>query len=103
MHHIMIGLLHTSFFIFILFISVELALEQTIKSIHIQNAQLQEMFLNLYKGQEELKALLAGNLAKKNSEDNKDERLEQMRSEVESMRTHMLGQMALIQGLAWRQ
>ena len=58
------------------------------------------MFLNLSKGKEELKALLARNLAKKNPEDNKDEQLEQLQAEVEAMRTRMLGQMALIQGLA---
>ena len=46
-----------------------------------------EMFLNLNKGQKELKALLAGNLAKKNHEDNKDEWLEQLQAEVEAMRT----------------
>ena len=33
-------------------------LEQTVKDLHAQNAQLQEMILNLSRGQEELKALL---------------------------------------------
>ena len=33
-------------------------LEQTVKDLQAQNAQLQEMILNLSKGQEELKALL---------------------------------------------
>ena len=50
MHHIMIGFYHTSLLIFLLFISVEMALEQTIKDIQAQNAQLREMFLNLSKG-----------------------------------------------------
>ena len=59
-----------------------------------------EMFLNLSKGREELKALLAGNLTKKSPGENRDERLEQPQAEVEAMRTHMLGQMALIQGLS---
>ena len=59
-----------------------------------------EMFLNLSKGREELKELLAGDLAKKGPEDNKDERLEQLQAKVEAMRTQMLGKMALIQGLA---
>ena len=42
----------------LLFISVEMALEQNIKGLQAQNAQLQEMFLNLSKGLEEVKALL---------------------------------------------
>ena len=46
-----------------------------------------EMFVNLSKGREELKALLAGNLDKKNPEDDKDERLKQLQAEVEAMRT----------------
>ena len=77
-----------------------MALEQNIKGIQAQNAQLQEMFLNLSRGQEELKVLLARDLAERNSEDNKDQQLEQLRTEVEAMRTQMLGHMALIQGLA---
>ena len=59
-----------------------------------------QMFLNLFKGKEELKALLAGDPTKKSHEDNKDERLEQLQDEVEAMRTQILGQMVLIQGLA---
>ena len=35
-----------------------MALEQTVKDLQAQNAQFQEMILNLSKGQEELKALL---------------------------------------------
>ena len=55
--HIMTGFSHTGLLIFLLFISIEMALEQTIKDIQTQNAQLQEMFLNLSKGKEELKTL----------------------------------------------
>lgn len=35
-----------------------MALEQTVKDLQAQNAQFQEMILNLSKGKEELKALL---------------------------------------------
>ena len=84
---------------FSLFISA-MALKQDNRDLQTQEAQFMEMFLNISKGREELKALLAVNLAKKNPEDNKDERLEQLQAEVEAMRTRMLGQMALIQGLA---
>ena len=58
------------------------------------------MFLNLSKGKEELKALLTGNLAKKNPEDNKDDQLEQLQAEMERMRIHMSSQMTLIQSLS---
>ena len=66
----------------------------------LQATQFREIFLNLSKGQEELKTLLIGNLVKKSPEDNKDERLNQLQAEVDAIRTQMLGQMALIQGLA---
>ena len=62
-----------------------------------------EMFLNLSKGQEELKALLAGNLTKKHPDNNKDNNVEQLQVEMEAIRIQMLGQMALIQSLARRQ
>ena len=89
---------------FSLFISAKkMALQRDNKDLQTQEAQFMEMFLNLSKGLEELKALLAGNLAKKNPEDNKDKRLEQLQAEVGAMRTQMLGRMALIQGLARRQ
>ena len=65
----------------------KMALQQYKRDLQTQEAQFMEMFLNLSKGQEELKALLAGNLAKKSPEDNKDERLEQLQAEVEAMRT----------------
>ena len=44
-----------------------------------------------------------GNLAKKSPEDDKDERLKRLQAEVDTMRIQMLGQMALIQGLAREQ
>ena len=73
---------------FSLFISA-IALQQDTRDL--QETQFMEIFLNLSKGQEELKALLTGNLTKKNPEDNKDEWLEQLQAEVEVMRTQMLG------------
>ena len=42
-----------------------MALEQTVKDLQAQNAQFQEMFLSLAKGQEELKALIAKEKKKK--------------------------------------
>ena len=80
-----------------------MTLKQNDRDLQTQEAQFREIFLNLSKGQEELKTLLVGNLVKKSPEDNKDERLEQMQAEVGAMRAQMLGQMALIQGLARRQ
>ena len=44
-----------------------------------------------------------GNLAKKSPEDDKDERLKRLQAEVDTMKTQMLGQRALIQGLAREQ
>ena len=55
-----------------------MALEKTIKDIQAQNAQLQEMFLNLSKGQEEVKALLTRGVVVKNPEDTKDDHLERL-------------------------
>ena len=42
-----------------------MALEQTVKELQAQNAQFQEMFLNLAKGQEDLKALVLKDQKKK--------------------------------------
>ena len=67
-----------------------------------QETQFREIFLNLSKGQEELRTLLVGNLVKKIPKDNKDKRQEQLQAEVGAMRTQMMGRMALIQGLARR-
>ena len=47
------------YLIFSLFTSAEMALEQTVKDLQAQNAQFQELILNLSKGQDELKTLLA--------------------------------------------
>ena len=48
-----------SFLIFLLFISIEkMALEQIDKDLQAQNTQVLQFFLNLAKGQEELKALI---------------------------------------------
>ena len=84
---------------FSLFISA-MDLQQDNQDLHTQETQFREIFLNLSKGQEELRTLLMGNLVKKSPEDNKDERLKHLQAEVDAMRTQMLGQMALIQGLA---
>ena len=82
-----------------MFISA-MALKQDNRDLQTQEAQFMEMFLNLSKGREEFKALLTVNRAKKSPEDNKDEWWEQLQAEVETMRTQMLGQRALTQGLA---
>ena len=84
---------------FSLFISV-MAFQPDNQDLQTREAQLKEVFLNISKGPEELKTLLVGNLVKKSPEDNKDEWLEQLQAEFSSMKTQMLGQMALIQGLA---
>ena len=73
------------------------------QDLHAQETQFREIFLSLSKGQEELRTLLMGNLAKKSPEDDKDERLKRLQAEVDTMRTQMLGQIALIQGLAREQ
>ena len=78
MHHIMTGFSHTGLLIFLLFISVEISLEQTIKDIQVQNARLQEMFLNLSKGQEEVKALLTRGMIMGNPGDDRDDQLERL-------------------------
>ena len=56
MHVIITGFPHTGFSSAYCLFQVEMALEQKVKEIHTQNAQLQEIFLNLSKGQEEVKA-----------------------------------------------
>ena len=66
---------------FSLFISA-MAFQQDNRDLQTQEAQFREIFLNLSKGQKELKTLLADNLVKKSLEDNKDERLEQLQAEV---------------------
>ena len=79
-------------------------LEQTIKDIQTQNAQLQELFLNLSKGREEVKALLIRGMIMGNPRDNKDDQLEQLQTKMATMKIQVMGQlvgqMALIQNLA---
>ena len=70
---------------FSLFISA-MALKQDNRDLQTQEAQFMKMFFNLSKGQEELKPLLNGNLTKKYPDNNKDDRLEQLRAEMEAMR-----------------
>ena len=77
-----------------------MALEHTVQDLHTQNDQLQDLFLNISKGQEEVKALLIESMIEKNPEDNKDGQLKQLQAEIATMRIQMLGQMALIQNLA---
>ena len=60
---------------FSLFISA-MALQQDNVDLQTQEAQFKEMFLNLSKGQEELKALLAKNLTKKHPDNNKGDQVE---------------------------
>ena len=78
----------------------EMALKQDNKDIKTQEAQFRDIFLNLSKGQEDMKTLFAGNLTKERPDNNKDEQLEQLQAEVEAMRILMLGKMALIPILA---
>ena len=69
-------------FTFLLFISVGMALEKTIKDIQAQNAQLREMFLNLSKGQEEVKGLLTRGMIMGNLGDDRDDQLERLQTEI---------------------
>ena len=81
----------SGFLILLLFISVEMALERTIEDIQAQNAQLQEMFLNLSKGQEEVKALLIRDMVIGNPEGTKDDQLERLQTEMATMKVQMMG------------
>ena len=65
-------------------------LEQNNRGFQAQDDQFKEMFLNLAKGQEELKALLTGNLTKKRPDNNKDDQVKQLQAEMERMRTQMI-------------
>ena len=85
-----------------LFISA-MASQQDNQDLHAQETRFREILLNLSKGQEELRTLLMGTLVRNGPEDSKDERLKRLQAEVDTMRTQMLGQMALIQDLAQRQ
>ena len=77
-----------------------MAFKQNNRDLQTQESQFMEMFLNLSKGQEELKALLNRNLTKKHPDNNKDDQLKQLQAEMEGMRIQMISQMALIQNLA---
>ncbi|CAI8596091.1 unnamed protein product [Vicia faba] len=104
MHYIMTGFPLSGFLILLLFISVEMALERTVKDIQAQNAQLQEMFLNLSKGQEEVKALLTRGMVLGNPGGIRNDQLEGLQIELATMKIQMMGQlvgqMSLIQNLA---
>ena len=52
------GLLSSSLFISALIMSAEPSTEQAIKALQAQNAQFQELFMNLAKGQQDLKTLI---------------------------------------------
>ena len=78
MHCIITGFPFSGLLIFLLFISVEMALEHTIKDIQAQNSQLQEMFLNLSQGQEEIKALLTRGMVLGNSGSVRNDQLEEL-------------------------
>ena len=74
---------------FSLFISA-MASQQDNQGLHAQETQFREIFLSLSKGKEELRTLLMGNLARKSPEDDKDERLKRLQTEVDTMKTQML-------------
>ena len=84
-----------------------MALERTVKDIQDQNAQLQEMFLNLSQGQEEVKALLTRGMVLGNPGGVRNDQLEELQIELATIKIQMMGQlvgqMALIQDLAQRQ
>ena len=82
-----------------------MALERSVKDIQDQTAQLQEMFLNLSLGQEEMKALLTKGLG--NSNNARSDQIAELQFDLTTLRTQMMGQlvgqMALIQDLSQRQ
>ena len=57
--------LTTGLLIILLFIPVKMDMKQTVKDLQAQNAQIQQMFLTLAKGQEDLKTLLIEEKKKK--------------------------------------
>ena len=91
MHSIMTDFPFSGLLIFLLFISVEMALERTVKDIQDQNAQLQEMSLNLSQGQEEVKALLTRGMVQGNSSNSRSDSLEELQFELATMRIQMMG------------
>ena len=77
-----------------------MTLKQTVQDLQTQNDQLQDLFLNLPKGKEEVKALLIESMTNNNPEDDKEGQMRQLQAEIATMRIQMLVQMALIQNLA---
>ena len=65
MHHIISKLFTTGFLIFLLFISVRIDLEQTVKDLQAQNIQFQATLMTLAKGQQELMTTLTTKKKKK--------------------------------------
>ena len=84
---------------FSLFISA-MALQPDNQDLQTREAQFRDVFLNLSKGQEELRTLLMGTLVRNSAE---DERLKHLQAEMDAMKAQMLGQGTAIQGLAQRQ
>ena len=63
-----------------------MSLERTVEDIQAQNAQLQEMFLKLSKGQEEVKALLTRGMVPGNLGGIRNDQLEGLQIEMATMR-----------------
>ena len=63
-----------------------MALKQNNRDLQSQEPRFMEMFLNLSKGQEEVNALLIRSMTKRNPEDNKDDQLYQLQTEMATMR-----------------
>ena len=84
-----------------------MALERSVKDIQDQTAQLQEMFLNLSLGQEEMKALLTKGLVQETSNNARSDQLGELQFDLATLRIQVMGQlvgqMALIQDLSQRQ
>ena len=84
-----VSLLQVTYLLRCLFLAM--ASQQDNQGLHAQETQFREIFLNLFKGQEELRTLLMGTLVRNSPEDDKDERLKRLQAEVDTMRTQMLG------------
>ena len=79
-----------------------MALEQTLQGLQAQSAQLQEMFLNLSKGQEEVKTLLARGMIVGSPRNDRGDQWE-LHIEVAILKRELASQRALIQDLAQKQ
>ena len=66
MHHNIRKLSTIGFLIFLLFISVKMDIEQTVKDLQAQSSQFQETLLTLAKGQQEMMTLLTTKKKTKN-------------------------------------